>query len=207
MTDIGPPSYREATRERLLTSATAILEAEGLEAVQARRVAREAGCSVGTLYNVFGDIDGLIIAMNARSLARLGQVVSAAEAADPSRPLADRLLALAKGYVGFAVANRSRWEAIFKHRLPDGREVPASYLADQARLMALIEEALAGTVSDPERRAFAARGLFAAVHGAVTLALDDRLGGQLHRELEAQIRFITGTMAAAIESGRDVWHA
>lgn len=201
-------TFRSTTQQRLLACAATLLEAEGLAAVQARRVARDADCAVGTLYNVFGDIDGLLLAVNAETLGMLGEAVRAGAADVAGLDLRQQLAGLATVYMRFALANRHRWEAVFKHRLPAGREAPASYLEDQARLLAVIEGPLAAVLPDSERRAAAARALFGAVHGIVALALDDRLGGQLKRELEAQLDFITdvtarGLMANAAEARED----
>ncbi len=198
-------TFRSTTQQRLLACAATILETEGMAAVQARRVAREADCAVGTLYNVFGDIDGLLLAVNAETLGKLGEAVRAGDAETAGLDLRQQLNGLALVYMRFALANRHRWEAVFKHRLPAGRETPASYLEDQARLLAVIEAPLATVLPESERRAAAARALFGAVHGIVALALDDRLGGQLKQELEAQLEFITdvtsrGLLANAVES-------
>ncbi len=191
-------SKRLAAQPRLLARATAILEREGLEAVQARRVAAEAECSVGTLYNVFGDIDGLIVAVNAETLGMLGEAVRAGADASAGQGLGGQMHALATAYMRFALDNRRRWEAVFKHRMPSGRPVPPSYLEDQARLLAVIEIVLAEVLPDRERRSAAARALFGAVHGIVALALDDRLGGQMMRELEAQLAFIVDVAARGL---------
>ena len=67
------PKYRDRLREEILQLADRLLATEGLDALQARRIAREADCSVGTIYNIFGDIDGLIVAANSRTLIAMGQ--------------------------------------------------------------------------------------------------------------------------------------
>lgn len=193
---------RLAAQSKLLARAAAILEQEGLDAVQARRVAAEAECSVGTLYNVFGDIDGLILAVNAGTLGKLGEAVRAGADATSGQGLEARMHALAIAYMHFALDNRHRWEAVFKHRLPPGRQVPPSYLEDQSRLIMVIEVVLGDVVPDRGRRATAARALFGAVHGIVALALDDRLGGQMMRELEAQLAIIVEVAARGLLAGQ-----
>ena len=45
----------------------------GLARFSAREVAREVGYSIGTLYNVFGSYDGLMLAINARTLTLWAQ--------------------------------------------------------------------------------------------------------------------------------------
>jgi len=191
-------SYREGLRGEIVAKAGVVLEREGLEAVQARRIAREAGCAVGTIYNLFDDIDGLVIAVNATTLALLGAAVGAAGQSLVALPLGARLTGLALAYMQFAVDHQRRWEAVFKHRLPADRAVPSSYLEDQLRLLAVIEAAIADTVADPSQRAATARALFGAVHGIVALALDNRLGGLLKSELETQVRLIVELAARGL---------
>ncbi|MDX2155728.1 MAG: TetR/AcrR family transcriptional regulator [Hyphomicrobiaceae bacterium] len=197
---MAEPAYRETLRAQSVALAGAILEREGVEAVQARRIAREAGCSVGTLYNLFGDIDGLLIAVNAATLELLGSAVRTEGEALAGEPLDAQLTGLALAYMRFALTHRQRWEAVFKHRMKEGREVPKSYVEDQDRLLGVIASALGGIVPDDTCRMATARGLFGAVHGIVALALDNRLGGRLGEELEAQLRRIVKILASGLEA-------
>ena len=192
------PKYRDRLREKILVLADGILETEGLDALQARRIAKEADCSVGTVYNIFGDIDGLIVAANSRTLGAMRRSLSKALDDAGGLPVKDRLMALAVAYMRFALENQSLWEAVFKHRRASGAEVPPSYLEDQGRLLALIESVTGDIIKAPGQRAKSARALFGAVHGIVALALDNRLGGQLLAEIEEQVRFIVDIVARGL---------
>ena len=55
----------------ILTTAQTIVETHGLEALTARNIAKEIGYSVGTLYNLFANLDDIIIHLNGRTLDRL----------------------------------------------------------------------------------------------------------------------------------------
>ena len=48
-------------RARLIDVAERTIAENGLAALKARDLAREAGCSVGTIYNVFEHLDELIL--------------------------------------------------------------------------------------------------------------------------------------------------
>ncbi|MFM9941994.1 MAG: TetR/AcrR family transcriptional regulator [Hyphomicrobiaceae bacterium] len=178
--------------------ATRLVEAEGLDALQARRIAKEADCAVGSLYNVFGDIDGLISAVNGRTLGRLGEQLSTALGDAKDGDVRARLLALALSYVRFAVNNRRAWDAVFKHRRAAGNPVPQAYVDDQLRLIAVIEGVIAGRSVDAGTRGTQARALFGAIHGIVSLALDDRLGGIARAELEPQVRFMVDVITRGL---------
>lgn len=191
--------YRERLQGRMLDIAERIMREEGLAAVQARRVTKDAECSIGTLYNIFGDIDGLILAVNARTLSMLGEHLAGAERASAGEPLVGRLSALALAYRDFAVENRLRWRGVFLHALPDGIPAPQDYLDQQSGLLGLIESCLESVIHDRDARNTAARALFGSAHGIIMLALDNKLGGAEPAELDRQLRFLCETSARALE--------
>ncbi|HET7017489.1 MAG TPA: TetR/AcrR family transcriptional regulator [Streptosporangiaceae bacterium] len=58
-----PREHGTATRAALLTTATALLSSEGVDAVTVRRVAAETGTTTRAVYSLFGDKDGLLRAL------------------------------------------------------------------------------------------------------------------------------------------------
>jgi len=196
-------TYRDRLRLRILHAAKRIIRAEGLQAVQARRVAKDAECSVGTLYNIFGEIDDLLMAVNSDTLGDLGRHLTATLEQVAGEPLIDRLMALANTYLEFAVAHRRRWRAIFEHVLPEKKQRPPSFLTDRTRLLALIEDQLAELVPEPGPRADAARALFASVHGIVQLSLDGRLGAVSTNDCERHIRFVVELVIGGLRTRAD----
>jgi AcrR family transcriptional regulator len=191
-------AFRVRLKVRMLQIAERLLEDEGLSGVQARRIAKEADCAVGTLYNVFNGLDGLIVSANTQTLRAFGRAGEAAMRRAASRPFGEQLEALALAYLDFAIAHRRRWKAVFDHQMPEGEDVPAPYRFDQNRLFAMIELPLASIIADPAERSSAARSLFAAVHGIVALALDRKLGPFDAAETERQVRFFVGLMAKGL---------
>ncbi len=61
----------EELRELIIQAATDLIEHGGLTGLSAREIARKIGYSPGTLYNVFADIDDLILTIEYRLLERL----------------------------------------------------------------------------------------------------------------------------------------
>lgn len=59
----GEKAPEHERREQILSAALRVAEAEGLAAVTSRRVAAEAGLSVGLIAFHFGTMDGLILAL------------------------------------------------------------------------------------------------------------------------------------------------
>ncbi|MEQ8824855.1 MAG: WHG domain-containing protein [Filomicrobium sp.] len=201
MSGAGEGNFRERLRERLLASAEAIVIAEGLSGLQARRVAQDADCSIGTVYNIFGDIDGLILETNARTLEELGRLVGAAARRSTGQSLEGRLTTLAVAYLDYATANQLRWRAVFEHHLPEGKEFPEEHRENRQRMLALIGAQLEGAIADPSSRADAANALFSSVHGIVLLSLDGKLAPFDPAQCERQIRFLVSRAVIGIEQG------
>lgn len=190
---------RPELRQTMLGIAESILEREGLAAVQARRIATEAGCSVGTVYNAFGNIDELILRANANTLQHLGVLLQAAGVGAAGHPLEQRLLALALAYLDFAAQHKRRWKAVFEHVMSDSRSVPAWYREGQVGLFSKLAAALPASMT-PEDRAVAAQMLFSAAHGIVVLALDRKLVDSFDPyQTEQQLRLFVSLAALGLD--------
>ncbi|HYF27540.1 MAG TPA: TetR-like C-terminal domain-containing protein [Baekduia sp.] len=98
-------------RDRLLQAAAALLEAEGPEALQARRLTREIGTSTMALYTHFGGLPGLVEALVRQGLARFAAHVRQ-RAPQTGDPMAD-LLAGGIAYSQFALANPQLYRLMF----------------------------------------------------------------------------------------------
>ncbi len=159
-------------RTAAVGAAEMIVVEEGLAALNARRVAAEAGCSVGTLYNIFGQLDGLIDAVNLSTLRMLGEALAETVADLPAGASREkRLSALALMYLRFARRHRNRWSALFEHRglgPPDARQ--------QEREQLLFARIVSAAGIDPAKvskaEADSLRMLLAAVHGVVAFAVN-----------------------------------
>ncbi len=154
-------------RAAALEAATGVIDADGYLALNARTLAAAAGCSVGTLYNVFGDLDGVIYAVNLRTANALYTALETAMKTAGRRPQ-DRLHALADAYFDFAVAHPRRWESLFRFRLK--RKADGSVGRAGEALFNLLKDSVNGSVEDD-----ALLALWAAIHGVVELATQQHL--------------------------------
>ena len=159
-----------------------------------RDVTADAGCSLGALYNVVEDLDHLILHVNSRSLARLGVALAAAVPAGAEPKAA--LLALAQGYVAFALGNFRLWSAMFNHRLPEGVEAPEWHRAEHEVLIAQIIGPLRQLRPDMSEPALVLRAktVFAAVHGVVYLALTARFVATPREDLPSEVAALVEAM-------------
>ena len=161
-------------RAAMIDTAEAIVVAEGLKALTARRVASEMGIATGTTYNVFENLFELIAEVNARSLEKLAGEIASIDV--KSLSTRDALLAFADSYIAFVKANRNRWIAVFEVEMPaDLEALPNQRYVDN--LFAMLERIVLRYDAriGPETAALSARGLWAAIHGLLMLSESNRL--------------------------------
>lgn len=166
---------RDEIREMALAAADKIVSREGAKGLSARKVAAAIGYTVGTLYLVFDNLDDLVLQVNAHTLDRLHARMLEEQA--PHQEPIDRLLQLGHTYISFADEEHHRWELVFEHRLPKGKQPPDWFRKKVARMFALVEtslEPLATNHSSKEIKQ-AAAALWSGVHGICILAMSRQL--------------------------------
>ncbi|WP_341366832.1 TetR/AcrR family transcriptional regulator [Yoonia sp. BS5-3] len=182
---------RAALRENLILIAERTISEKGLSALRARDLASEAGCAVGAIYNVFGDLTDLVLAVNARTFHRLGADVAAALAEAPQDP-SEQLVIMAQAYHRFAAENHLSWRALFDVERAPGEAAPDWYLQEMGQLFAYIANPL--QVIFPDRDAheleLLTRALFSSIHGIVLLGLDEASAGVPTDEIERMIALV-----------------
>ncbi len=140
-----------------------LLAEVGYPRFSGREVAKRAGYSVGTIYNVFGSLDGLLAAINTHTFVLWAMHLQ--QSLDESG--GDRVAALVRGYFTFALENPQVWSAIYEHRLKDSQTMSDADREGRARLTAIVEdEVRAALPADIELDVPRyARSLIASVHG------------------------------------------
>lgn len=189
-------------REIILDAAQEIIEVQGLAGLSAREIARRIEYSPGTIYNMFENLDDVVLHVEARVLDALDKRLSAVllQAGDTT----GRVSRLAHAYLAFTHEKPRLWNLLFEHHLPSGAELPTWYRQKLELLMGRVEEALAelfppGREADRQR---AARVLWAGVHGITSLSTADKLSvvttetaGRLIDDLVAT--YLAGLLARA----------
>ncbi|MCU0731559.1 MAG: TetR/AcrR family transcriptional regulator [Hyphomonas sp.] len=164
----------EELRELILDASTGLISEGGLASLSAREVARRIGYSPGTLYNVFENLDDLVLNIEARMIDRLSIELDEVPASgSPS----ERAMALGRAYLRFTSANPKLWNLLFEHHLPPGRDIPSWYQQRLDGLMKRVEDVVAPLMPDasPEDVKRSAHVLWAGVHGITSLATADKL--------------------------------
>ncbi|MFC4002459.1 TetR/AcrR family transcriptional regulator [Prauserella oleivorans] len=166
-------------RQRLIDSATALLTDEGVEAVTLRRIAREAGVSHGAPLRHFAGRTELLSAVATTGFAELRRRGEDLATGSPR----ERLFAMCRAYIEFALANPAMFELMFRRDLVDADEpeLASTNTAVFDDFSRLVREAQAdGWRSDADPTVLTA-SLWAALHGLATLWLWGGLPDALDR--------------------------
>lgn len=162
---------RDELHELALAAAARIVEADGIHALTARRIADAIGYAPGTLYNVFAGLDHIIIHLNGRTLDDLaGHMARTQRSRDPQT----HVLRLLNTYLAFERNHPNRWSVLFEYSLAPSTALPDWYRAKVDHALSLVEDALSPLTSGKERK-LAARTLWASLHGITALAKSGKL--------------------------------
>jgi AcrR family transcriptional regulator len=169
------PYHHGALRPALMQAAEEVLAERGTEGFSLREAARRAGVSPAAPAHHFGDAAGLLTAVAACAFRDLGDALDGA-AAGGSR--AERIRNQGIAYVRFALANRARFDLMWRAALLK-RDDP-DYSAAAGRAFRLLQ----GAVTGPGGEAGAPGGpgtaasiaCWSVVHGFARLAIDGEFG-------------------------------
>lgn len=164
----------EELRELIIDASTELIETHGLAGLSAREIARRIGYSPGTLYNVFENLDDLILTIEGRLLDRLNDALDDVQPGSSPKQDVHRL---AQAYLEFTHRNPKLWNLLFEHHLPNGRDVPTWYQTKLETLLARVERALTAVMPGADAQSLhrASRVLWSGVHGITSLSTTDKL--------------------------------
>lgn len=185
-------------RELILDAAQDIIETNGLAGLSAREVARRIGYSPGTIYNMFQNLDDVVLNVEARVLDALDARLLGALRGDGEA--GGRVERLAQAYLAFTHEKPRLWNLLFEHHMPAGATLPPWYQQKLELLMGRVEEALAelfpaGREAERQR---AARVLWAGVHGITSLSTADKLSVVTTETASRLVQDLVGTYLAGL---------
>jgi len=172
------PYHHGALREALIAAAEAELAEHGVERFSLRAIARRAGVSAAAPAYHFGDTRGLRTAVAIAAFEDFARSLAAADDAAP-RTAAERIRAQCVAYVGFAIAERARFDLMWRIALLNAEDLAFIAAADSA--FAVLQRAVGGEgfgpPDAPDRLPSpAAVACWSMVHGFTRLALDGSFG-------------------------------
>jgi AcrR family transcriptional regulator len=161
-------------RELVLQAASEIIETQGLAGLSARAAARKIGYSAGTLYNVFANLDDLILNVEAQLLDQLDARLD--EAVKGQRGEA-AVIKLTRAFMAFARERPKLWDLLSQHHLPGDVPVPPWYSEriemPQKRIATALGAAIPAASDAQIKRA--SRTIWASLHGIAALATAQKI--------------------------------
>ncbi len=169
----------------ILEIARTLIASKGLRSLKVRDIAEAADCSIGSVYNEFGDFDGVILTVNRETVQALTARLVAVPKDDPVR----QLHGLAATYLEFAAEHANLLRSLFEHRMEEDRPFPEDILIMVMDAFELMHEPLVGLMPnrDPEGVALLSRMMFSAVHGIISLGLEERMVAVPPERLRQQV--------------------
>lgn len=188
----------EELKQMILSSSREILERDGINGLSARAVAKEIGYSPGTLYNVFRNLDDLILTIE-RTLLQEG--LAALRAVPRHNRPGDQLRALAECYIAFALRNRRLWNVLFQHTpkedIPDIHAARGT-LRDMRNEFGTAVTALTAGRDDAETERLAACVWFS-VHGLSAIAVSEKEIGLSPADTASYVSLMTDAIIMMAE--------
>ena len=186
---------RQAQLEALLAAAESRIISGGVKGLKARDLAADVGIALGGLYNLVDDMDALLLLISSRTPGAAGRVCRGADGA-PANDDAGRGRR-APGCCGIVLSQlRAREPGSVAAGLRTATRQPAAgrgAAQDQLRLFRHIAVPLAAIMPDLDTIGLMvrARTLFAAVHGIVSIGLEERLIAVPTQRLSDEIAWLT----------------
>jgi AcrR family transcriptional regulator len=173
---------RDELHALILDAGRTLMAEAGFADFSAREVAKRVGYSIGTIHNVFGNVDGLVTAINTATFGEWADALEASLAPDPH----DRIAALVEAYFRFARDNPRRWAAIYDHR-PAAETLTPAQQETRGRLMRIVVGEVAAALGRAPDEAIGtlARSLVATVHGHCSFAVTGSWAAMGQTDVEA----------------------
>ncbi|MEX1181208.1 MAG: TetR/AcrR family transcriptional regulator [Cucumibacter sp.] len=190
---------QDEQRRMALDAAHAIVRRDGLRALSVRRIAGKMGYAAGTLYQLFEDLDDLIIIMNSETLEKL---YASASKVEPGGEPSETLIRLAEVYIRSVTREPKLWNAVFEYSPPVDRVMPARYQGAVAKLLGLVQAVLAPLFPPGEEagRLREARVMWAGLYGIATLASSRKSSVEI--DSSAMVRTLATTYLAGLKALR-----
>lgn len=185
-------------RQRLCDLALKAFAEQGIEGMSLRALAAAAGCSRTTPYRYFKNKEDILAAVRQAQFQRMAD--DAEEVARTERDPGERLVALARAYLSFALATPDAYRVMYSVAQQDEQRYPElvrQINRAQRPMMTAVDEAIeSGSIKgDPTNIVHV---LWAGLHGIISLHLSDKLhmGRNIEELAEVMIRSLSRAVAS-----------
>ena len=168
---------KDNIREYLLAKGRELVVSQGASFLTARKLAEASGCSVGTIYNQFANMDNFIMAEN---LQTLDELAGSLRKLSPDSSAYKTLNRYLDGFVRFVLGNRNLWFMLYHFHLQASvKRLPRAYLRRLVRVIEIWRPAFEEVFKDirPRERRLSMQvlwlSLFSVSSFLTTRVLDD----------------------------------
>ncbi|MET0406776.1 MAG: TetR/AcrR family transcriptional regulator [Hyphomicrobium sp.] len=160
-------------RQLILDASQTIVERNGITGLSAREIARMIGYSPGTLYNIFENLDDVLLTLQVQLMGRTVEHLKRVPLGSDGEK---NIETLAYAYVDFALVNRRMWNLFLAHNLPAGKTVPAPFHDYTNSLVEIIRNALTPIAPNMPRDDIdtTVRALWAGLNGITAFAATEK---------------------------------
>ena len=185
----------------ILASSREIVERDGMNGLSARAIAKKIGYSPGTLYNVFKNLDDLLLTIQ---VALVEEARDALRAVPAGASAQGHVRALARCYIDFAINNKRLWNLLLQHSIPSNKvrnDILAGNLTEISRI---IRNAIAPLMTQRDEGDIdaAAKAIWYGLHGISAIAVNDKLALEPATAVAAHATILVDAMIAYIEQSR-----
>ncbi|HEX6039767.1 TetR/AcrR family transcriptional regulator [Longimicrobium sp.] len=193
------PWTESGLRAATLDTTRTLLVRDGYENLSMRKIARQVGCSVSSIYEHFAGKDQLVHALIDEGFSRWYEVVQ--EAAEAPGTPAERLALHCRRYVEFGLENPEFYEIMYMLRPRFTERFPRESFRRATRSMdvlsRLVHEAAPGAFPGAEEARIHAHVVWALLHGVVSTIVASRLDVRID-----QAAYVDSSIQFAVDAVR-----
>lgn len=166
----GDHSFKEIN-DMILNSAMSIVENEGHLKLSTRKIATQIGYTVGTLYNVFQNLDDIIIHLNGMVLDKL--ITKMKSNLNKTDCNIETFKKLGIAYANFSAENYHLWDMLVNYRVDPKSEIPKWYPKKIQELFEILETQLSKVIKTNNISALRddITVMWASIHGICILSI------------------------------------
>lgn len=176
---------KDELKRMIVNAAIEILEESGISDLSARKVSAKIGYTVGTLYNIFENIDDLILHVNAFTIDTIyNRFTNIIKKHKSDHNL---LNFLAQEFVDFSNKKFPLWSLLFEHRITTLKSFPDWYAEKIQRMFSLVDDLIKEKFNYDQKDAKKmTRVIWCGLHGICALSIRGKLdaaGAESAKEL------------------------
>lgn len=163
-------------KKEILNKGWALLKKNGRDSLRIRELSKMCDCSVGTVYNLFANIDEIVLHLNSRSLDKMYTSIHRAmeKEIEGKKGLEEVFHAIGKAYMQFGMKNPNLWRSIFENLPID--PIPEWYRENVQKGIQIVEKKVQDVFGiKPKKSTQFVNFFWAAMHGMTSIMLNKKM--------------------------------